>query len=179
MVRLDRLTKTANCKMLTISSCRLRLTSFTPAKDSKVGITVWSYGMYPKLIQVAENWNCLFPHTSSNPLSLLSLLSIPLLRVCDLWSKASRQQRCRLWVRREGERWEKKVREHTPPMSFQPHLLSEMLQSGCWDWINSSFLSSNTQFTGSILNGGTSWSQPISNEGAVSAFFVLFRELLC
>lgn len=120
-----------------------------------------------------ETVSSLFPQTSSNPLSLLSLLSIPLLRACDLWSKASRQQRCRLWVRREGERWEKKVREHAPPMSFQPRLLSETLQSGCWDWINSSFLSSNTQFTGSISNGGTGWSQPRSNEGAVSAFFCL------
>lgn len=50
IARLDRMTETANCKMLTTSSCRLQLTSFIPAKDYKVGITVWSYGMYPKLI---------------------------------------------------------------------------------------------------------------------------------
>lgn len=120
IVRLDGQTETANCKVLAISFCRLQLTSFPPAKNSKVRITVWSYGMYPKL--VLGDWklktvSSSIPHP--NPLSLLSLLSIPLLRVCDLWSKASRQQRCRLQSPETGRPMgEESKRTHTSPMLF-------------------------------------------------------------
>ena len=46
-------------------------------KMSSVGITVWSYGMYPKLVWMTENWNCLFLHTSSHPLTLHSVQPRP------------------------------------------------------------------------------------------------------
>lgn len=124
-VRRDRRTETANSKVMTISSCSLHHTSFTPANNSKVGITVWSYGMYPLFWWLTtETVYCLFLHTSSNPISLLSLQLIPLLRACDLWSKASRQQGCRLWVWSDGS---KSVRVHAPsPMLLQTLLPSEM-----------------------------------------------------
>ncbi len=78
IVRLDRLTETANCKMLTISSCCLQLTSSKPAKNSKVGITVWSYGMYPKI--GLGDWRLklsLPPHLIQSPLSPFSPVDSP------------------------------------------------------------------------------------------------------
>lgn len=35
----------------------------------RLEITVWSYGMYPKWVLMTKNWDFLFFHTSTNPLS--------------------------------------------------------------------------------------------------------------
>lgn len=97
--------KTVKCKMLIISQTNIlqHLPQNTPKGE-----------LQDEVMECILNWvrwlqteNDLILLILSSLLSLppsIHLPSIPPLRVCDLWSKASRQQRCRLVVQRERER---------------------------------------------------------------------------
>lgn len=137
-------------------SCCLQPKPFTPGKDWKSQYEVM------ECILNGFWWLKTLTVCSSTPdpiPSLLRLRPIPLLRRCDLWSKASGQQRRTLKPRERGNA--------LPNLSPCKHV-SVPNKPG----ISGGFLPSNKRISGSILNGESVWPQPLYMGGNCSCFYL-------
>lgn len=145
----------------TVSFC-LQHEPFTPGK--RLEITVWSYGMYPKLVLMTESRDCLFFPAWTDPLSP----SAPV-RPSPCPGRVISDQRpvgSEDVLLKSGEgRWGRGGAFPNP--SLLRHV-SPPNEPG----ISGGFLPSNQRISGSILNGETVRSQPLYMRGKLFLLFL-------